>query len=414
MSTVDLRTRFDGDQVEVDPSHFLESELPRLLDENAGEAGRGAARLGLTPLTLDIEGQVVTFRVEEGRLSASQRSGDALVVALDRGAFSDLMQDVASTFGIQMSGRAQVQRGNLDMFVEWEPVLRCLLDGRPAYEPGSIRFEDRLGQPLDLEQSFSLDDAPDEIGHFLAQAGFLHLRGVFSESEMAAVSAELDLAIAAAERDDGASWWAQTSAGEWYPSRILGFNQKSPVLRELLHDDRFACAGTFTGDSFVQRDPDIGDAAEGLLKKVGVVEGISDVSWHKDCSMGGHSRQCCGLTVGISITGATRENGELGVVAGSHRANIALLGTDGLDLPRLPLPTETGDVTVHCSCTLHMSRPPISAERRVVYSGFSLAPRGGDRHTDLDPAEVRRQRAALNDQTRRVRSGTPRVSSFEL
>lgn len=104
----------------------------RVLDENAGEAGRGAARLGLTPLTLDIEGQVVTFRVEEGRLSAVQRSGDALVVALDRGAFSDLMQDVASTFGIQMSGRAQVQRGNLDMFVEWEPVLRCLLDGRPG------------------------------------------------------------------------------------------------------------------------------------------------------------------------------------------------------------------------------------------------------------------------------------------
>jgi hypothetical protein len=414
MSTVDLRTRFDGDRVEFDPSHFLESQLPRLLDENAGEAGRGAGRLGLTPLTLDVEGEAVTFRVEDGRLGASRGSGDALVVALDRGAFSDLIQDVASAFGIQMTGRAEVRRGDLDSFIEWEPVLRCLLDGRPVYESGSIGFEDQLGQPLDLEQSFSLDDAPDEIGHFLAQAGFLHLRGVFSESEMAAVSAELDLAIAAAERDDGASWWAQTSAGEWYPSRILGFNQKSPVLRELLHSDRFARIGTFTRDSFVQRDPDIGDAAEGLLKKVGVVEGISDVSWHKDCSMGGHSIHCCGLTVGISVTGATRENGELGVVAGSHRANIALLGTEGLDLPRLPLPTETGDVTVHCSCTLHMSRPPISAERRVVYSGFSLAPREGDRHVDLDPAEVRRQRAALNGQSRRVRSGTPRVSSFEL
>ena len=51
-----------------------------------------------------------------------------------------------------------------------------------------------------------------------------------------------------------------------------------------------ASIGSFTDDTFVQRDPDVGDSAEGLLKKIGVVEGISDVSWHKDCSMGGHSR----------------------------------------------------------------------------------------------------------------------------
>ena len=143
--------------------------------------------------------------------------GDALVVALDRGAFSDLVQDVASTFGVQMSGRAEVRRGTLDAFIEWEPVLRCLLDGRPVYEPGSITFEDRQGAPLDLKRSFSLDDTPEEIGHFLAQTGFLHIQGVFNGSEMAAVSAELDAAIDVAERDDGASWWAQTEPGGCTP-----------------------------------------------------------------------------------------------------------------------------------------------------------------------------------------------------
>ena len=414
MSTVDFRTRFDGDQVGLNPRDFFESQLPRLLDANGIEAGRGAALLGLTSLTFDIDGELFTVQREDDRLTAYPGGGDALVVTLDSGAFSDLMQDVVSTFGIEMGGRAEIRRGSLDAFVEWEPVLRCLLDGRPVYEPGSIRFEDRRGKPLDLKRSFSLDDTPEEIGHFLAQAGFLHIRGVFSEAEMAAVSAELDQAIGAAERDDGASWWAQTNTGEWYPARILGFNQKSPTLRELLHSDRFASIGTFTDDHFVQRDPDVGDTAEGLLKKVGVVEGISDVSWHKDCSLGGHSRHCCGLTVGISITGATRENGELGVVPGSHRANIALLGTEGLDLPRLPLPTQTGDITVHCSCTLHMSRPPISAERRVVYSGFSLESRAGDRRVEPAAAEERRQRAALNHQTQRARRATPRVSNFEL
>jgi hypothetical protein len=224
---------------------------------------------------------------------------------------------------------------------------------------------------------------------------------VFTEDEMAAVSADLDAAIASAERDDGASWWARRETGDWFPARILGFNQKSPALRELLSRDRFATIGTFTDDDFDQRDPHAGDSAEGLHKRVGVVEGISDVSWHKDCAMGGHSRHCCGLVVGISLTDAGPENGELGAVAGSHRANVPPLGVVGLDLPRVPLPTRCGDVTVHCSCTLHMSRPPVSAERRVVYTGFNLAPRPGDRRTAPDPAEIRRQRAELNDHTLR-------------
>ena len=268
-----------------------------------------------------------------------------------------------------------------------------------------------------MHRSFTLDDGPDEIGHFLSEAGFLHIEGMFTEAEMAGVSAELDQAITTAERDDGASWWARTESGEWYPSRILGFNQKSPALRALLHDERFATLAPLTDDHYVQRDPDRGDGAEGLLKKVGVVEGISDVSWHKDCAMGGHSRHCCGLTVGISVTGAGSRNGELGVVAGSHRANIGLLGIAGLDLPRLPLPTRTGDITVHCSCTLHMSRQPVSMERRVVYTGFGLAPRSGDRPLNQTPARLREERAALNDRVReqqahgKLSAGT---ASFDL
>ncbi|MGP0031827.1 MAG: phytanoyl-CoA dioxygenase family protein [Acidimicrobiales bacterium] len=418
MVTVDFRTRFEGDEVALDPATFLDDRVPALLDAHDAEAGRAAGRLGLAPLTLDVEGEEVTFEVTDGgRLVVHAGNGAPLVVALDRDAFSDLMQDVASTFGLQLTGRAHIRRGTLGAFVEWEPVLRCFLDGRPDHEPGSIRLADRTGAPLDLHQSFTLDSPREDIGHFLAEAGYLHIAGVFSEAEMAAVSAELDDAIASAERDDGASWWARTGAGEWYAARILGFNQKSPTLRELLHTERFATIGTVTDDRFVQRDPDIGDSAEGLLKKIDVVEGISDVSWHKDCSPGGHSRHCCGLTVGISVTGGGRENGELGVVAGSHRANIAPLGVEGLDLPRVPLPTHTGDVTVHCSCTLHMSRQPVSAERRVVYTGFGLAPRPGDHRVGLDPEEIRRQRAALNDHVRSQQyqaAGGARVSSYEL
>jgi hypothetical protein len=34
---------------------------------------------------------------------------------------------------------------------------------------------------------------------------------------------------------------------------------------------------------------------------------------------------------------------------------------------------------VHLSCTLHEAQPPVSEARRVLYGGFSLLPRDGDR-----------------------------------
>ena len=52
-----------------------------------------------------------------------------------------------------------------------------------------------------------------------------------------------------------------------------------------------------------------GNRIEALVKPIGVVEGISDVPWHKDCSLGMHSYRCCGLTCGISVTGRRRPLG---------------------------------------------------------------------------------------------------------
>ena len=71
-------------------------------------------------------------------------------------------------------------------------------------------------------------------------------------------------------------------------------------------------------------------------------------------------------------------SGQLRVVAGSHRALIQpAFVRRGLDLPIVDLPTDTGDVTVHLSCTLHMSQPPVDRERRVMYTGFRLPDEGG-------------------------------------
>jgi len=401
MTTIDRRTRSRGDTVTIGPE-WLHDELPTVLRDTGALGGRGVEVLGLSTLGFEVDGTTGHLTVANDRLEVQEgAAADGPVAALDASAFSDLVQDAVSTFGLVMANRVDMRRSTSDDFVAWEPVLRAVLDERPVYEPGTVAFRALDGAPLDLERSFRLDDPREEIGHFLAEAGYLHLEGVFTEQEMAAVSADLDDAIAAATQDDGASWWARTEDG-WFASRILGFNLKSPTLQELLSTDRFQAIGDFTDDEMAQRAPRTGDSAEGLHKKVGVLEGISDVSWHKDCSMGDHSRRCCGMVTGISVTGADAGSGELGVVAGSNRANVQPLDVrPDLDLPRVPLPTRTGDVTVHCTCTLHMSRPPVERERRVVYTGFDLAPRPGDVVEPVDPEEVRRARAALSDQVRR-------------
>ena len=122
-----------------------------------------------------------------------------------------------------------------------------------------------------------------------------------------------------------------------------------------------------------------------------MVKGISDLMWHKDCALGMHSYRCCGLTVGISVTGADETSGQLAVVPGSHRALVQpgfYRKTWGLPIRQLP--TRTGDVTVHCSCTFHMSHAPVTSERRVIYTGFGLANR--DEKRVEHEAEMRRVR----------------------
>ena len=109
------------------------------------------------------------------------------------------------------------------------------------------------------------------------------------------------------------------------------------------------------------------------------------------------------MTVGISVTGADRSSGQLRVVAGSHRALVwPALHQRGIgDLPEIELPTRTGDVTVHLSCTLHMSQPPEKRERRVMYTGFRLPGMGS--------AATAQARARLRD----VREGAHTTVSQE-
>jgi hypothetical protein len=191
------------------------------------------------------------------------------------------------------------------------------------------------------------------------------------------VSADIDTAVPHYAPDDGRSWWATTANGDERLVRLQWFQDQSPATLSLLRDDRLLNIATLTGDGHQFRRQ--GSLIEALIKPIGVVKGISDLPWHKDCSLGRHSYRCCSLTVGISVTGADERSGQLGVVAGSHRALVQpAFYRREWGLPVVDLPTETGDVTVHCSCTMHMSHAPIDRERRVMYTDFDLPPRPRD------------------------------------
>ena len=377
--TVDQRTRMLKDVRSLSAEEVLDEVLPAALAAHGEIAGRGATFRKVHPLGLEVsdagDGAAFTLRVENGRLVREPGVENAGIVArLSSDALSDLVQDYQSTMGLMMTARVQVVLGEASDWLTWEPVLRGLLDGRRVYETGDVTFRDCEGQPLDLDRSFTLDDDHEEMAHFLAEAGFLHVRGVFEPDEMDAVSRDIDHFIALARPGDGESWWAEDAEGNAQAVRVLEFYDKSEALREIAHSDRYQWIGDLTGDGHFYRR-----GAEGLVKPLGITKGLSDLPWHKDCGQGRHSYMCNSLTCGISITGADRVSGALGVVPGSHRANVMMPGRDPvMDLEGRMLETRTGDVTIHCSDTLHRAHPPTERPRKVVYTGFRLPLLAGD------------------------------------
>ena len=381
---LDYRTRPARRVASCEPEIFFGQRWPALIERTGPLAARAVSRAALPALTFNVDGSRWSLLPEAETVRAVRERGDAeLEVRMDSHAFAELIDDHKSTLGLSVAGRVEILRGEGADFIGWDTALRAALDAREAYAPGAVRLELASGRALDLSRRFRVEDDPAKMREFLEIAGFLCIEGVFTSPEMAGVSADLDAAVAAAEPDDGTSWWVRTQAGESRPSRILNFLRQSSCLNALVAERRFLNLGELGGAGHIHSDS-FGEhfaepSAEGLVKAVGVTEGISDLGWHKDCARGGHSRFCCSLTIGIAVTDADEESGELCVLAGSHRANLPPVGlAPDADLPVVALPTKAGDVTVHCSCTLHQARPPRSKERKVVYTGFGLPPRFAD------------------------------------
>jgi hypothetical protein len=380
--TVDLRTRIDSEQVPVDAGLFFRETLPSQLDAHQELAAPGGSRLRLKDLCIEVDSEPWTLSWQGDRASVAPGSHGQARVRVTGKQLTDIVNDQSTPVALMSNALLDMPEGGLPDFLDWWLILRSALDGRRIHVAGDVGFT------MGTRRSFSLDDSDEDMRRFLEEAGYLHIRGLFSKDEMAAVEADYAKATPHYEKGDERSWFATTKDGEEHLVRMGGFDRFSEASVSLIEDDRFQRIGRIPGCGHTStRKP--GNRIGALSKPIGVVKGISDVPWHKDCSLGRHSYECCGLTVGISVTGADAESGQLRVVPGTHRALVwtAPCLQPGLDLQPVDLPTETGDVTVHLSCTQHMSQPPVKRARKVLYTGFGqVAP---------DAAQAEANRAQL-------------------
>ncbi len=398
---VDVRTRIDGPRSDFDPVRFFDEELPARLDDHAHAIVPALAFIRPRPTVMEVEGRPWTLTADDRRVTIERgaRPDATAHVTLGREQVADLADDQQTFMSMWAAGALEQHSGNVGHLLDWWLVLRAALDGTPIYTPGSVALDDPDGRPLDLTRAFRPDDDRDEMQHFLETAGFLHIEGLFDESEMDAISADMNRFAPTYAEGDGRSWWARTADADTRLVRMQGFDRESDAARALIEDARFLDLASIAGAGHQFGTKRAHNRIEALFKPIGVAEGISDIPWHKDCGIGRHSYDCCGLTVGISVTGADAVSGQLWVLAGSHRALVwSGIRQPDLDLPEVPLATRTGDVTLHLSCTMHMAQPPVERERRVMYSGFALPPLA-----DADAAAVAAGRARLGA----VREGAP-------
>jgi ectoine hydroxylase-related dioxygenase (phytanoyl-CoA dioxygenase family) len=367
--SIDLRTRVDSDQVSIEAAPFFRDALPDLLDDTHALIAPAAARFPLKDFCLEVDAEPWTLSWQSDRVSIRPGHSGVARARLSTEQLSDIVNDQLTPIALMSNAILDMPEGSLPDFMNWWLILRGALDARRVYVNGDLDLAS------DRPRSFSCDDDDEEMRLFLEEFGYLHIRNVFDAEEMAAVAVDFDVAAPHYEKGDVRAWFATTRDDEEHLVRMEGFDRYSKTTTELLQEERFQRIGRIPACGHVSARKS-GQRAAALVKPIGVVKGISDLPWHKDCSLGRHSYECCSLTVGLSVTGADAESGQLRVLPGSHRALIwpAPCVQPGLDLQPLDLPTETGDVTVHLSCTQHMSQAPVARPRKVVYSGFSQAP----------------------------------------
>jgi len=307
-------------------------------------------------------------------------SDDAeLAIELLDDSWDNYYYEMRTRFGLLFSRKIRFVRGDFMKWDAWEPALRCLYSGTPIFDPRKILL-DLDGSPLDISKSFNRDDDPRLMSHFLNTAGYLHVRNVYSKSEIARLSDEIDRLRAQAVEGDPFSRWAEDSNGRKAVYDLHYMGVQSKLARNLESDPRLTVLTGLSGNHLVPSfDRDNGTHA--ILRELtggGSVDSQYVLEWHRDCGLGGCPITCPRYNVGVQLDAATPESSQLYFLAGTSgtvchdRTGVMANEAEWDTLPIVALETAEGDVTVHSSCALHAA-PKVNGRkrRRTVYVRFS-------------------------------------------
>ncbi len=296
------------------------------------------------------------------------------VVELNEETFSEFIHQLLTASGSVQTGRAKIVRGSIVGWQRFEPAIQSLCEGREIYGPQVWEtLVDRRGQPLDLRRRFSINDDLEEIRHYFHTAGFVHLEAVFTPEEIERYGAEVEHVRSRTTPGDPFSWWSIDASGREVVTRINYCGRHSKALQALSHDSRLERFARLAGSTLRVCDDRL-DGPMVFIKNSHVVKGNGDLSWHVDDGIGGHPVMCPLIQAGVQLDRANAENGQLGILAGSHRYSkhwIQWGQEEGL--PAVFLETEPGDLTLHYGDAMHTTPPPTGANagRRALYYKFA-------------------------------------------
>ncbi len=345
---------------DLDFHEFHRRELPeRLAAGNGAMAGRACHRYGSLALRLP-DGSAYTYIPSPDGIEIA--SGDELadtVIEIDHESWEGLVHDYESAPGMLYGGRVKCLRGKAMKLVAWEPGLRAMFTGRPYFDPYHIELEDRHGGPLDPERSFTLESDREDMAHFLRTAGYLFVRNVFSPAETATFLEEAISLRGEAVKGDKLSWWGKNADGAEILCRVTRAGAR-PQLRTLPIDSRILSIVELADEQLVPRRGE--GSQEGvsvIYKNPDMTEGLSDIPWHRDCGMGGHSVMCPTLIASVFLTPANAETGELKMLPGSWKGTCGYMDPSLGKAPEgVGFSAEPGDVSVHYGDVMHAAPPP--------------------------------------------------------
>ena len=350
--------------------------LRRIAAGNGPLAAPAVARQGSLAFRLPA-GDAYTYSARNGEIVVTPGDEAAdTVIGIEPDAWEGLVHDYESAPGLLYGGRVECLRGDAMRFVRWEPALRALYGGRPIYDPDTLSLKDRRGAPLDAERAFSADAEPEDMAHFLRVAGYLLVRGVFSGAEIEGFLAEAKELRGEAVKGDKLSWWGKNAGGDEVLCRVTRAADK-PRLASLTDEPRIRRLVDLADTPLVHSKGE-GNGVAVIYKNPDMTEGLSDIPWHRDCGMGGHSVMCPMLICSVYLTPATPETGELRFLPGSWQASCGYMNPASERAPEgARFAAEPGDLSLHYGDVMHAApaptRPDLAGYRISAITGFTGA-----------------------------------------